>query len=125
MPNATARFEIGTTDLAATRTFYEKAFGWTQVRDGAAEGAEYHSIMPPSSQQAIGGVLDLSATSGAADYAVPGLLVADVPDLLRRCEAAGGRRVAGPFSDADGLVIGQFTDPFGNRWSAFSQPAGE
>lgn len=125
VPNATAWFEIGTTDLAATRTFYEKAFGWTQVRDEAAEGAEYYSIMPPSSQQAIGGVLDLSATPGAADYAVPGLLVTDVPDLLERCEAAGGRRVAGPFSDADGLVIGQFTDPFGNKWSAFAQPAGE
>ncbi|MFQ6145978.1 VOC family protein [Streptomyces seoulensis] len=123
-PNATAWFEIGTTDPAATRTFYERAFGWRQQRDEAAVGVEYYGFLPPGAREPIGGVLDLSDTPEAADYAIPGLLVDDVPDLLERCEAGGGRRVTGPFADADGLVIGQFTDPLGIRWSSFSRPAG-
>lgn len=123
LPYTMAWFEIGTTDLSMTREFYEQAFGWAYERDEAAEGVLYFSILPGGSEEPIGGVIDLSAGPAPADYAIPGLLVPDVPDLLERCERAGGQRVMGPVSDANGLVIGQFTDPFGNRWSAFAQPS--
>jgi uncharacterized protein len=123
VPNATAWFEIGTTNLAVTQKFYEESFGWTYEQDEAAEGVAYYSILSSASKNPIGGILDLSANPGMADYAIPGLLVSDVPDLLSRCELAGGRRVMDPVSDANGLVIGQFTDPFGNRWSAFAEPS--
>ncbi|CAM4446603.1 VOC family protein [Nocardia ninae] len=123
VPNGTAWFEIGTTDLAATRKFYEQAFGWTYELDEAAEGAIYYSVTPGGAEEPIGGTMDVSALPNPTDYAIPGLLVTDVPDLLARCEQAGGQRVMDPFSDAKGLVIGQFTDPFGNRWTAFAQPS--
>lgn len=120
--NATAFFEIGTTDFAATRKFYQEAFGWTTERDESAEGVAYYSILVPGLPGEIGGVLDLSGMDGATDYAIPTLRVADVPELLERVAAAGGSRLMGPVSDAKGLVIGQFLDPVGNRWSAFALP---
>ncbi|MFF3544715.1 VOC family protein [Streptomyces platensis] len=123
--NATAFFEIGTSDLAATQKFYREAFGWTTERDEAAEGVDYYSIQAPGLPGEIGGMLDLTGMPGATDYAIPGLRVADVPGLLERAEAAGGQRVMGPVSDGNGLVIGQFLDPVGNRWSAFALPAAE
>uniref|UniRef100_UPI002457D2B7 VOC family protein n=1 Tax=Nocardia brasiliensis TaxID=37326 RepID=UPI002457D2B7 len=123
VPNATAWFEIGTLDFAATRQFYEQAFGWTYERDEAAEGAVYYSISAPGAAEPIGGTMDLSALPDAAEYAIPGLLVADVSAMLDRVERAGGHRVMDPFTDAHGLVIAQFTDPFGNRWTSFAQPA--
>ncbi|WP_018681040.1 VOC family protein [Actinokineospora enzanensis] len=118
--NALAWFEIGTTDVAATRTFYTESFGWTYERDEAAEGVTYYNILPAASDEPIGGLLDLSTMPGSTDYAIPGLRVPDVSTLLERCEAAGGKRVLDPFPDGNGLVIGQFTDPVGNRWSAFA-----
>ncbi|MGX1777207.1 VOC family protein [Nocardia brasiliensis] len=123
VPNATAWFEIGTLDFTVTRQFYEQAFGWTYERDEAAEGAVYYSISAPGAAEPIGGTMDLSALPDAAEYAIPGLLVADVSALLDRVERAGGHRVMDPFADAHGLVIAQFTDPFGNRWTSFAQPA--
>lgn len=114
-----AWFEIGTADVDATRKFYEAAFGWKSERDEAAEGVEYYSFLPPGADEPIGGIF-----AGAADYAIPGLRVADVGDLLDRCERLGGARVMGPVSDANGLTIGQFTDPFGNRWTSFATPGG-
>ncbi|MFC4494581.1 VOC family protein [Streptomyces ovatisporus] len=123
-PNATAFFEIGTTDLAATRRFCQEAFGWSTERDEAAEGVAYYSIQAPGLGE-IGGVLDLSGMDGVSDYAIPGLRVADATDVLERAEAAGGSAVMGPVSDANGLVIVQFLDPAGNRWSAFALPTAE
>ncbi|MFC9434823.1 VOC family protein [Nocardia sp. NPDC057030] len=122
VPNATAWFEIGTTDFEATRTFYANAFGWTYARDEAAEGAVYYSVHPGGAAEPIGGTMDVTALPNPADYAIPGLLVTDVPDLLARVEQAGGQRLMDPFSDATGLIIGQFTDPSGNRWTAFARP---
>ncbi|MEV6560127.1 VOC family protein [Nocardia sp. NPDC051756] len=121
-PNATAWFEIGTTDFEATRKFYEHAFGWAYERDEAAEGAVYYSVHPGGSKEPIGGTMDVTGMPNPADYAIPGLLVTDVADLLTRVEQAGGQRLMDPFADATGLIIGQFTDPFGNRWTAFAQP---
>ncbi len=123
VPNSTAWFEIGTTDFAATREFYERAFGWSYERDEAAEGVAYYSVRSEQSPEPSGGTMDLAAIAGAADYAIPGLMVTDVADLLRRCESAGGGRVLDPITDGNGVVVGQFTDPFGNRWSAFAPPA--
>ncbi|MBN6039874.1 VOC family protein [Amycolatopsis sp. 195334CR] len=114
-----AWFEIGTDDPGATRKFYENAFGWTSERDEAAEGVEYYSFLAPGAEQPIGGIF-----AGAGDYAIPGLLVSDVEDVLDRCERSGGSRVMGPVSDGNGLTIGQFTDPSGNRWSSFAVPSG-
>lgn len=122
--NATAFFEIGTTEPDATRRFYAEAFGWTTERDEAAEGVTYYSIRAAGLGE-IGGMLDLTGMCGASDYAIPGLRVADVADVLDRVEAAGGSRVMGPLSDANGVVVGQFIDPVGHRWSTFALPTGE
>ncbi|WP_328442075.1 hypothetical protein OG828_46180 [Streptomyces sp. NBC_00457] len=118
--NAMGFFEIGTTDLVTTQEFYKRAFGWTTERDKAVESVAYYGVVPPGASSEIGGVLD-----GMADYAIPGVRVADVPAVLERAEAAGGRRVMGPVSDANGVVVGQFLDPFGNRWSTFALPTAE
>ncbi|MGI5350358.1 VOC family protein [Streptomyces sp. CA-250714] len=123
--NSTAFFEIGTNDLAATQEFYKAAFGWTTERDAAAEGVAYYSVLLPDASAEIGGVLDLSEMDGRSDYAIPGLYVSDIEELLERSAAAGGRRVMGPVSDANGIVVGQFLDPVGNRWSAFTLPSSD
>ncbi|WP_033289327.1 VOC family protein [Amycolatopsis jejuensis] len=120
--NALAFFEIGTTDLVATQRFYQAAFGWTTERDEAAEGVAYYHIRPAGSPDEIGGMLDLTGIAGATGYAIPGLRVADVGDVLERAEKAGGRTAMGPVADANGVVAGQFLDPVGNRWSTFSLP---
>ncbi|GAA2922969.1 hypothetical protein GCM10020221_18830 [Streptomyces thioluteus] len=96
--NATAFFEIGTTDFAATRKFYQEAFGWTTERDESAEGVAYYSILVPGLPGEIGGVLDLSGMDGATDYAIPTLRVADVPGT------AGARR-GGRRKPADGTGL--------------------
>jgi hypothetical protein len=102
--------ELSVADLAASRAFYEQAFGW-QFND---YGPDYAGIRSPTGDGELGGL-------GVGDKAGPGgalvLLFSDDLDAsVAAVEAAGGAVTEGPyefpggrrflFSDNSGNVLG-------------------
>lgn len=105
--------EFGVTDLAATRAFYESAFGLTFNDYGPA----YSGFKSPDGAGEIGG-LNPSAPPSTSGPLV--LLYSD--DLDGTVEAVtnpGGTVVAGPYEFPGGRRF-EFTDPGGNRLGAFA-----
>ena len=107
-----AYVELGADDLAASRSFYESAFGWT-FND---YGPVYAGIRSADGDSEVGG---LNATGEGPSGAPLVLLVSDDVDAsLAAVEAAGGRVVtpieAYPggrrftFADPGGTVLGVF-----------------
>ncbi|MEU8893328.1 VOC family protein [Streptomyces sp. NPDC048442] len=121
-PGSMAWFEIGTTDFKATTGFYEAAFGWRFEKDESAAGRPYYSIFTGGDWPA-GGLYDHSGADGGADYAMPCLLVTDVPATTTAAVDSGARIEQGPASNPDGLVFARLTDPHGNRFGLFTPPA--
>ena len=117
MPSTThhtlSYIEFGVTDLAATRAFYESAFGWT-FND---YGPSYAGIRATSGDGEVGGLNPQADPSGTGPLV---LLVSDDLDAsVTAVEDAGGTIVAGPYEFPGGRRF-EFTDPSGNRLGVFS-----
>jgi uncharacterized protein len=102
--------EMAATDIAATKRFYEQAFGWkltdygpdyTAFEDGRLQGG-FTKERPP----ARGGPLVV-------------LFAVDIDDAERRVKAAGGRIVKPTFSFPGGRRF-HFTDPSGNELAVWT-----
>ena len=106
--------ELAVRDLAATRAFYESAFGW-----GFTDyGSSYAGIRSPDGEGEVGG-LNAMATP------VPGgplvLLFSDDLDAsVAAVVAAGGRVTQGPDPFPGGRRF-QFTDPSGNELGVWAE----
>lgn len=105
--------EFGVTDLAATRAFYESAFGWT-FND---YGPHYAGIRAASGDGEVGGLNPQAEPSDAGPLVL--LVSDDVDASVTAVEAAGGTIVAGPYEFPGGRRF-EFTDPSGNRLGVFS-----
>jgi uncharacterized protein len=103
--------ELPVRDLAATKGFYEKAFGWSMAEFG------------PSYACTTTGDVDLGLQADAADAPKAPLVVMAVDDLepaLKAVTQAGGKITKPIFSFPGGRRF-HFTDPSGNElavWQA-------
>lgn len=97
--------ELPGTDMAATRRFYEQAFGWTMTQ------------FAPTYAATTTGDTDVGVQSDAAEKPVAPLPVLQVRDLetaLASVEAAGGMIVK-PIRSFPGGRRFHFRDPSGNE----------
>ena len=101
-------------DIAATRSFYEQAFGWTMTQ------------FAPTYAATITGDTDIGIQADAAERPsapLPVIQVKDLESIQRSVEAAGGKIV----KPIRGFPSGRrfhFTDPSGNElavWEAAPQ----
>ena len=100
--------ELPASDLAATRAFYEQAFGW-QFNE---YGPQYAGIKAPTGDGEVGG---LDATAAANRQAPLVLLYSDDLDAsVAAVQAAGGTVVKGPYAFPGGRRF-HFTDPTGTE----------
>lgn len=100
--------ELGVTDLAAAKSFYEAAFGWRFVD----YGPDYAGIAAPDGDGEIGG-LDPRSEPGRGGALV--LLYSDDLDASAAAvRDAGGEVVQGPYAFPGGRRF-HFTDPSGNE----------
>ncbi len=106
--------ELPASDVKASRSFYEQAFGWRMTEFG------------PSYSATTTGDTDLGLDGDEAEQPKAPLPVIQVTDLeaaLAAVERAGGTIVRPIFSFPGGRRF-QFRDPAGNEL-AVSQPAAE
>ncbi|WP_067430318.1 VOC family protein [Nocardioides jensenii] len=111
--HAISYIELAVSDLAATKTFYADAFGWS-FND---YGPEYAGIRAADGEGEVGG-LNATATPSAGGPLV--LLFSDDLDAtLVAVEAAGGQITNGPYDYPGGRRF-HFTDPSGNELGVFA-----
>ncbi|MFJ4878933.1 VOC family protein [Streptomyces sp. NPDC088745] len=115
-PGMMAGFEIATSDSAATRAFYEAAFGWRFEPCPAAPGT--HLVFTPGARWPAGTVC-----ADPADFAAPSILSADVAATAAAALGHGGRVERAPAAGADGTVRARLADPLGNRFGVHALPA--
>ncbi|MBB6252833.1 VOC family protein [Nitrospirillum iridis] len=105
--------ELPTRDIAAARSFYEQAFGWSLT----AFGPTYACTMT--------GDVDIGLQADAAEATKAPLTVIQVDDLetaLAAVTRAGGTVVRPIFSFPGGRRF-QFTDPSGNELAVMQSSA--
>ncbi len=105
--------EISTSDLPASRTFYERAFGWSFTD----YGPDYAGIRAASGEGEVGG-LNGAGTPGPGGPLV--LLFSDDLDAtVSAVESAGGVVTAGPYEFPGGRRF-EFADPSGTVLGVWS-----
>jgi hypothetical protein len=105
--------ELPASDIRATRSFYEKAFGWTMTE------------FAPSYSATTTGDTDIGLQSDASEKPAAPLPVIQVKDLeaaLASVEAAGGRIVK-PIRAFPGGRRFHFADPSGNELAVWEAAA--
>ena len=108
-----ARFnyvELPVDDIAAAKSFYEAAFGWSLTSFGPAYAAT------------LSGDTDIGLQADSAEATKAPLPVIDVPDLeaaLAAVEGAGGRVVRPIFAFPGGRRF-HFIDPSGSELAVWS-----
>ncbi|MCA8979137.1 MAG: VOC family protein [Planctomycetes bacterium] len=108
--------ELGATDLAAARTFYERAFGW-KFTD---YGPEYLGIQRAGGGEA-GGLTSLCKVVTGGPLVI--LWSKDLDATLASVKRAGGRIVKEPFAFPGGRRF-HFMDPSGNELAVWSEKGG-
>jgi predicted enzyme related to lactoylglutathione lyase len=119
-----AWFEIGTTDAAATETFYGQLFGWRFDLDAepSADGHTYGRISAPGAAGPMGAVDVLGR--GDTDGSALGIVSADVDASVGQLEGLGATVVMPPAPAAGGALVAHVRDPQGNLLAVFSPPTG-
>ena len=106
--------EIGVTDLAAARSFYESAFGW-EFND---YGPTYCGIKSADGESEVGG---LDAGTAPSEHGPLVLLYSHELDAtVEAVTQAGGTIVATPYDYPGGRRF-EFLDPSGNRLGVFTE----
>ena len=105
--------ELPGTDIAATRAFYEQAFGWTMTQFAPTYAAT------TTADTDVGIQADASERPAAP---LPVIQVKDLDSYVSAVEAAGGRIVQ-PIRSFPGGRRFHFTDPSGNELAAWETAA--
>lgn len=100
-------FEIGCKDLEGTTAFYSGLFGW------APTATPYASLLEMNSKAGIGGHITALGHE-PQQYVTFYIEVKDIDEMLKRIEAAGGKKLIAPVPLPDGRKFAWFTDPGGN-----------
>ena len=105
--------EFGVTDLAATRAFYESAFGW-EFND---YGPAYSGIKSPDGEGEIGGLNPGAEPNSDGPLVL--LFSTDLEATVTVVQNAGGT-ITAPIYDFPGGRRFEFLDPSGNRLGVYS-----
>ena len=105
--------ELGVTDLAATRAFYESAFGW-KFND---YGPTYSGVQSPDGAGEIGGLNTASDPSSQGPLVL--LFSENLDATVDAVRGAGGTIAVPPYEFPGGRRF-EFTDPSGNRLGVFA-----
>jgi predicted enzyme related to lactoylglutathione lyase len=117
-PGTFTRFEIGSTDMDATRRFYERAFGWGFESTG---DGYYYDIYCPDARDVSGGLWDQS--SGGRDYATFSILTEAIAPTAGKARKLGARQLAAPNRNPDGVIATRLLDPAGAQFGLVALPA--
>lgn len=112
--HAISYIELGVSDLAATRAFYEQAFGWRFNE----YGPDYAGIQAPDGNGEVGG-LNPGREPGRNGPLVL-LLSDDLDATVQAVTAAGGTVVEGPYDFPGGRRF-HFLDPSGNELGVYAE----
>ena len=116
MGRAVVHFEIIGSDGDALRDYYSELFDWEINADNPMN----YGIVDRAQNLNPDGIGIGGGVAGYEDANARGVTVyVEVPDVeaaLTRAEELGGKRLMGPEGGEHGVpILGQFTDPEGNR----------
>ncbi len=122
MGNPVVRFDIGCKDSAATREFYEKAFGW-KTKDAA-----FNTEVDTDSGRGVQGAITALGHE-PHNYVMIYMEVEDADAACDKIKKAGGKITIGPIDipnddgPAGGGRFAWFNDPEGNLLGLIQPPA--
>jgi uncharacterized protein len=106
--------ELAAPDLAAAKSFYADAFGWTFTDYGPA----YTGIHDPTGDREMGGFNPVRPAGTGLPLVI--LYSDDLDATLASVQAAGGSVSEGPFQFPGGRRF-HFTDPAGNELAVWTE----
>ncbi len=112
--NAINYIELGVSDLAATRAFYEQAFGWRFNE----YGPEYAGIAAPDGDGEVGGLNPGRAPGRNGPLVL--LFSDDLDATVAAVTSAGGEMIEGPYPFPGGRRF-HFLDPSGNELGVWAE----
>ncbi|RYF75006.1 MAG: VOC family protein [Comamonadaceae bacterium] len=112
--------EFGSTRLAATRAFFEQAFGWTFT----AYGPDYLAFGAADAGLDGGFFQSDRSSSARSGAALVVLYSRDLKASLEKVQACGGR-IEQPIFDFPGGQRFHFVEPGGNELAVWGDPAQE
>jgi len=118
MPHPVVHFEVIGRNPDQLRRYYGDLFGWSfatpspvATEVSAADSYGFLDLITTEDGTGIRG--GIGGGEGYASHAIFYVGVPDVEAALQRAESLGGRRVMGPVTSPNGLVVGHFQDPEG------------
>jgi uncharacterized protein len=118
MSQPVVHFEVVGRDPKRLRKYFGELFGWefevpSPVAEEVSEKESYGFLNLVRSEDGTGIPGGVGGGPGYASHALFYVGVSNVEAALQRAEDLGGRRVMGPATSPNGLVVGHFTDPEG------------
>ena len=118
MSQPVVHFEIVGKDPTRLRKYFGDLFGWqfdlpSPVAPEVSAPDNYGFVNLITSEDGTGIPGGVGGGTGYESHAVFYIGVRDVETALQRAEELGGKRVMGPATSPNGLVVGHFTDPEG------------
>jgi uncharacterized protein len=118
MSQPVVHFEVVGKDPARLRSYFGDLFGWefdvpSPVAPEVSDPESYGFVNRITSEGGTGIPGGVGGGPDRESHAVFYVGVPNVETALQRAEDLGGRRVMGPATSPNGLVVGHFTDPEG------------
>ena len=119
MGQPVVHFEVIGEDPQKLRDYYTGLFGWefetpSPVAQEVSEPGSYGFLDLVTAEDGTG---IRGGVGGGPSYKSHAVFYVGVPNVeaaLQQAESLGGRRVMGPATSTNGLVVGDYTDPEGN-----------
>jgi uncharacterized protein len=120
MAQPVVHFEIIGPQPEHLRGFYGELFGWdfdtsSPVSAAVSEPTDYGFVQRTTTEDGTGIPGGVGGGPGYDSRVIFYIYVDEVSAALQEAERLGGTAVLGPDRSPNGLVIGHFTDPQGNR----------
>jgi hypothetical protein len=118
MSQPVVHFEVVGKDPKRLRKYFGELFGWefevpSPVANEVSETESYGFLNLVRSDDGVGIPGGVGGGPGYESHALFYVGVSNVEAALQRAEDLGGKRVMGPATSPNGLVVGHFTDPEG------------
>jgi predicted enzyme related to lactoylglutathione lyase len=118
MSQPVVHFEVVGKDPKRLRHYFGELFGWefevpSPVAEEVSETESYGFLNLVRSEDGAGIPGGVGGGPGYESHALFYVGVSNVEAALQRAEDLGGKRVMGPATSPNGLVVGHFTDPEG------------